>query len=189
MSDAPRTAQVEFPQSSFAAAAAPCTIVVMDDEESLRRLMRRTLVPEGHVVLEAEDGERGLRLVEQHPIGLNLVLTDIQMPGIDGIEVAEVLAAFRPLLPVICMSGEADEALVEKRLGQDRRPFLVKPFTAEALLRTVAEAVIRSQELLAQAQPQLTLPLGLVAERDQLSAPTVDLVAAVRRLRRRRPRH
>lgn len=187
MSDVPRRTQVGFPQSGFAAAAAPCTIVVMDDEESLRRLMRRTLVPEGHVVLEAEDGERGLHLVEQHPVGLNLVLTDIQMPKIDGIEVAEVLAAFWPLLPVICMSDEADEALVEKRLG--RRPFLAKPFTAGTLLQTVAEALIRSQELLARAQPQLTLPLGLVAERDQLNAATVDLVAAVRRLRRRPPRH
>jgi DNA-binding NtrC family response regulator len=188
MPNVPRRTQAGFPQSNLAATGAPCTIVVMEDEESLRWLVRRILVPEGYVMVEAEDGERGLHLVEQHPVGLNLVLTDVQMPEIDGIEVAEVLAAFRPLLPVICMSGEADEAVVEKRLGQTRRPFLVKPFTAGVLLQTVVEALIHSQERLARAQPQLTLPLELVAERDQRSAATVDLVAAVRRLRRRQLR-
>ena len=184
-----RRTHAAFPRSGFVATEAPCTIVVMEDEESLRHLVRRMLVSKGYIVLEAVDGERGLRLVEQHLDGLDLVLTDIQMPEIDGMEVAEVLAAYRPLLPVICMSGEADEAVVEERLGQARRPFLAKPFTAAELLQTVVEALIHSQELLARAQPQLTLPLGLVAERDQRSAATVDLVAAVQRLRCRRLRY
>ncbi|MGH7516117.1 MAG: response regulator [Gemmatimonadales bacterium] len=189
MSDVLRRTQAAFPRSSFVAPEAPCTIVVIEDEEPLRRLMRRMLVPEGCIVLEATDGERGLRLIEQHPVGLDLVLTDIQMPEIDGIQVAKVLASFRPLLPVICMSGKVDEAVVEKRLGQARRPFLVKPFTADELLQTVVEALTHSQELLVRAQPHLTLALGLVVEHDQLDAATVDLVAAARRLRCRRIRH
>jgi CheY-like chemotaxis protein len=188
MPDMPRTAAAS-PPSRFAATQVPCTIVVIEDEEALRRLVRHMLEPEGYSVLEAADGEQGLRLVEQHPVGLALVLTDIQMPEIDGIQVAEVLAAFRPLLPVICMSGRADKAVVEKRFTQIRRPFLGKPFTADELRQRVVEALTRhSQELLARAQPQLTLALGLAAEGDQRRAGRNDLVAAVRRLRgRRRP--
>lgn len=189
MPDVLRTTQAVSPRSSFAATETPRTIVIMEDEEALRRLMRRMLVAEGYIVLEAADGERGLRLIEQHPVGLDLVLTDIQMPEIDGIQVAEVLAACRPLLPVICMSGEVDQAVVEKRLDRARRPFLVKPFTRDELQQTVVEALTyQAHELLARAGPQLTLPLGLVAEGDQLGVAPVDLVAAVRRLRARRTR-
>lgn len=174
--------------SGFAAIEARGTIVVIEDEEAPRGLVRRMLEAEGYRVLEAADGERGLRLIEQHRV--DLVLTDIQMPGIDGIQVAEALAAFLPLLPVICMSSSADTAVVEQRLHRAPRPFLPKPFTPGVLRQAVIGALTHhTQQLLARAQPQLTLALGSPAEGEHRRTAPRDLVTAARRLRSRRICH
>jgi CheY-like chemotaxis protein len=141
---------------------------VIEDDAVLRVVLRRTLQLEGYNVLEAADGELGLRLIETHPGRLDLVLTDIEMPRIDGITVAEVLAALRPLLGVICMSGRVGETDFVKRLGLRRQPFLAKPFTPEDLALITADTLARSQELLAQAE---------APDRN------VDLVTAAHRLR------
>src|SRR4029450_12697092 len=89
--------------------ARPFTILVIENDATLRGLVRRILLLEGYSVLEAADGAVGLLLIETHSGGLDLVLTDIEMPNIDGITVAEVLAALRPLLGVICMSDAVGE--------------------------------------------------------------------------------
>jgi DNA-binding NtrC family response regulator len=143
--------------------------------------VRRTLLLEGYSVLEAVDGELGLRLIETHSDGLDLVLTDIEMPKIDGITVAEVLAALHPLLGVVCMSGAVGEAEFVERLGLRRQPFLAKPFTPDDLVLTTADTLARSQELLAQAQARQAVTRGLPVERSPEAV--VDLVAAAHRLR------
>ncbi len=140
------------------------------------------LLLEGYSVLEAVDGELGLRLIETHPGGLDLVLTAIEMPNIDGITVAEVLGALRPLLGVICMSGGVGEAELGERLGLRRQPFLAKPFTRDDLVLMTADTLARSQKLVARQ----SVTRGLPVERD-VEAP-VDLVAAAHRLRAARTR-
>jgi CheY-like chemotaxis protein len=151
----------------------------MEDDETVRGIVRRTLLLEGYSVLEAADGEMGLHLIQTHGGGLDLVLTDIDMPNIDGITVAEVLAALRPLLGVICMSGSMGRTQFAERLGLRRQPFLAKPFTPADLALVTAEALARSQELLAQAE----------AEKPEVGEAAIefekgmDLVAAAYRLR------
>ncbi len=111
------------------------TALVIDDEVMVRRLVRRMLEPDLCRVLEAEDGEAGLRLVEQHRELIDLVLTDLVMPGIDGYDVVEVLTAHCPDLPVVCMSGFARHPATR---GPVLVPFLPKPFSLGALRKALA---------------------------------------------------
>ena len=89
------------------------TILVVDDESQVRSLARDILQGAGYRVLEAEDGEQALRLAEQHPGAIHVLLTDIMMPGINGKELADRLAANRPDTKMIFMSGRAAEVISE----------------------------------------------------------------------------
>ncbi len=162
-------------------AATGFTILVIDDDPATRTIVCRTLAHEGHVVLEAPDGEAGLRLIQHHEGRLDLVLTDIDMPKIDGITVAEVLSALRPLLGVIGMSGGLNATIFQENLGLWPRSFLAKPFTPQALARKIGETLARSQELLAEAEARRTVTRDYLAEARLAAA--VDLVAAAHRLR------
>lgn len=164
-------------------AATGFTILVIDDDAATRGVVRRALEYEGYVVLEAPDGEAGLGLIQQHEGRLDLVLTDIEMPYIDGITVAEVLSALRPLLGVIGMSGGLHATIFQQNLGLWPQPFLAKPFTPQALARKVGETLARSQELLAEAEARQAVTRDYLAEARLAAA--VDLVAAAHRLRAR----
>ncbi len=141
------------------------------------------LAHEGYVVLEAPDGEAGLRLIQHHEGRLDLVLTDIDMPKIDGITVAEVLSALRPLLGVIGMSGGLNATIFQENLGLRPQSFLTKPFTSQALAQKIGQALARSQELLAEAEARQTVTRDYLAEA-RLAA-VADPVAAAHRLRAR----
>ena len=167
---------------SMTAASLPFTVLVIDDDAVLRALLRRTLEMEGYDVLEAANGELGLQLIESHSGRLDLVLTDIEMPRIDGITVAEVLAALRPLVGVICMSGRSEgETEFVQRLGLRRQPFLAKPFTLDEVVLMAADTLARSQELLAQAEAQASVTPGRPVARTDACG--VNLVTAAHRLR------
>jgi CheY-like chemotaxis protein len=160
-------------------------ILVVDDEAIVRRLVRRVLEREGASVLEAEDGERGLRLVQEHARDLTLVITDLVMPVIDGFEVAEVLSIFQPDLPVLAMSGHATAPVSDRRLTIIKKPFPVASLVDA--VRTV-KGIPRgglSEEQRARAQ---ALRRATSALPDPLTSPaqSVDLVAAALELRRLR---
>ena len=176
------------PRSSTASdGASPFTILVIEDDEGVRRVVRRYLEGDGYRVLEAEDGQSGLDLIETHQGPLDLVLTDVDMPRIDGLTVAEVLAALRPLLGVICMSGGLDESRWDERAELRPEAFLPKPFTPEELARVIGDELARSQELAAQAQARQTVSRAYLVEQRLVAA--VDLVAAAYRLQTRNSRH
>lgn len=172
------------PANAAGSPGAPAfTILVIDDDPGTRSIVRRVLVDEGYVVLEAPDGEAGLELIQHHDGRIDLVLTDIEMPNIDGITVAEVLSAVRPLLGVIGMSGGLSATVFQQNLGLWPQPFLAKPFTPQALARKIGETLARSQELLAEAEARQTITRDHLAEARLTAA--VDLVAAAHRLRAR----
>jgi two-component system cell cycle sensor histidine kinase/response regulator CckA len=138
------------------------TALVIDDEPMMRQLVRRMLEPELCRVIEADGGESGLRILQQHGAAVDVVLTDLVMPEIDGYDVVRVLARYCPGLPVLCMSGYVS---VPGGAWALRAPLLQKPFTELALRQTVAPLLERG--------------------RAAASAPrAVDLVAAARELRR-----
>ncbi|HMB85916.1 MAG TPA: response regulator [Methylomirabilota bacterium] len=115
------------------------TILVVDDEIQVRALARDILVGAGYRVLEAEDGETALKITEEHQGAIHLLLTDIMMPGINGKELADRIAALRPDTRMIFMSGRAAEVISDAGVLIPVDAFVAKPFTVERLLNKVRE--------------------------------------------------
>jgi CheY-like chemotaxis protein len=158
------------------------TILVIDDDAAVRMIVRRQLEDCGPQVLEAADGQSGLDLIDTYPGPIDLVLTDIDMPRIDGITVAEVLAALRPLLGVICMSGGTGERRFADRLGVRAQSFLPKPFTGETLTRVLGAELARSRNVAARLPGGETASRSGATEGEQPFVATAGLVAAAQRL-------
>jgi PAS domain S-box-containing protein len=109
------------------------TVLLVDDEPAVRAGVARMLTRVGYTVLPASGGHEALRVADDHAGAIDLVLTDMVMPGMSGRAVAEALTARRPGLRVLFMSGYgADEALDEDGTPANRR-FLEKPFTIVSL--------------------------------------------------------
>lgn len=113
-------------------------ILVVEDESSIRRLLVSLLSPEGYRIESVADGTLALRILEDDP-GIELVLTDLSMPGIPGTVVAEQVAMSRPEVKVVCMSGnpEAHESGLRRLLERRLVDFLPKPFTPSQVLQIV----------------------------------------------------
>lgn len=111
------------------------TILVVEDEEAVRTLARRTLEEAGYDVLEAANGREALRLVLSAP--LDLVLCDVILPEMSGHELGRRMAAVRPEVPVLYMSGYPGLEVVERGLIAHDAPFIEKPFTADGLAQSV----------------------------------------------------
>ena len=114
------------------------TILVVEDGDAVRNLVCAMLVQNGYRVLEARDAHHALRVCEKHPEPIQLVLTDLVMPGMKGAELAECLCRARPGLRVLLMSGYA-EARTLADWGCGQMAFLAKPFTSVQLVEKVRE--------------------------------------------------
>ena len=116
------------------------TILLVDDEQSVRTIVLKILRRAKYNVLEAENGEAALQIAANHPGKIDLVITDMYMPGLRGPEVVERLAPTRPGLRALFMSGYADQdARTGVPLGAN---FLNKPFSGQELASAV-EAVLK----------------------------------------------
>jgi two-component system cell cycle sensor histidine kinase/response regulator CckA len=131
------------------------TVLLVEDEESVRELVNVTLASRGYKVLEAENGEAGLRLAESCNEHIDILITDVVMPGIGGRELAKRLLALRPNICVLYLSGYTEDAVVMHGQLGPTTGFLQKPFTLQNLAKKVRE-VLRSKS--AQANPAPTAP-------------------------------
>jgi two-component system, cell cycle sensor histidine kinase and response regulator CckA len=122
------------------------TILVAEDEYAVRTFVEQVLTGAGYHVMTATQGAEALTLAEAMP-QLDLLLTDVVMPGMSGVELAGHLAATHPGLPVVYASGYSEDAILLGAVGDDRVPYLPKPFTAEALLARVREVLDRRRAL------------------------------------------
>ena len=118
------------------------TLLVVEDAEGLRELARRLLERQGYTVLVAANAEEALRLFEQHPT-IDVLLTDVVMPGASGPELSRQLVERRPALKVIYMSGYTEDAIVQHGVLNPGIAFLHKPFTSESLGRKIREVLDR----------------------------------------------
>jgi two-component system cell cycle sensor histidine kinase/response regulator CckA len=115
------------------------TILLVDDEQSVRAIVLKILRRANYNVLEAENGEAALKISDSHPEKIDLLLSDMYMPGLRGPEVAEALAPKRPGLRVLFMSGYADQ---DSRSGVPLGAnFLNKPFSGKELAAAVEAAL------------------------------------------------
>ncbi len=111
-------------------------VLVVDDEPAVRRFAARALEGQGYQVSTAKDGVEALELVGELQRPLGLVVTDVVMPRLDGVELLRTLSASHPALPVILMSGYATEHLVDVGVTAPCA-VLGKPFSVDALVREV----------------------------------------------------
>jgi len=119
----------------------PAVVLVVEDEASVLRLVRRVLEAEGLVVLSAQDAEEALLLHQQHVGTIDLLLTDVVMPGMNGLQLATKVSAGRPEIRVLFMSGYADNAAVQRDIIDAGRPFLQKPFAPDRLTTRVKDVL------------------------------------------------
>ncbi|MDB4933515.1 MAG: Blue-light-activated protein [Labilithrix sp.] len=113
------------------------TILLVEDEDAVRRIVRTTLERNGYRVLEANVGSVAVELARQHAGQIDLLLTDVVMPGMSGRQVADVVCEKNPDLPVLFMSGYTDDAIVRNGVLEAKDHFLAKPFAPTALIRKV----------------------------------------------------
>ena len=113
------------------------TVLLVDDDGFLLRLTGGVLAEAGYIVLEARGGTEALVVLETWPEPIHLLLTDIVMPDMNGLELTALASVFRPTLPVLLVSAYRSPG----PMGGERsnRYFLERPFTRAALLRKVRE--------------------------------------------------
>ena len=136
-------------------------MLLVEDEESVRELVRVTLASRGYKVIEAENGECGLRVAEAFKEHIDILITDVVMPGIGGRELAKKLLSLRPGISVLYLSGYTEDAVVAPGALGPGTAFLQKPFTLQNLAKKVRE-VLRSRSA-SQVNSEIGLELTLRA--------------------------
>jgi two-component system cell cycle sensor histidine kinase/response regulator CckA len=117
------------------------TVLLVEDEHSLRKLTRDTLVELGYSVLEAGDALEALAVAQQSDFAIDLLLTDVVMPGMNGRALADKLSALRPDIRVLYMSGYTDGAVAAQGVLESGISILRKPFTRDELTGRVDEVL------------------------------------------------
>jgi two-component system cell cycle sensor histidine kinase/response regulator CckA len=118
-------------------------VLVVEDDPLVRAVVVRELVAQGFRVTEAADGATALERATHTSQRFDIVITDLAMPRMDGRELAKRLAQVQPGLPVLFMSGHAEEAAT-RQLEESGQAYLPKPFTAEELVQRIEETLRRS---------------------------------------------
>lgn len=116
-------------------------VLVADDEDTVRGLVRVVLEQDGYEVIDAETGGRAVELTAGRVAAVDVLLTDVRMPGMTGPELARHLRAARPDLPVVFMSGYVGDAACGYDPDLARSEFLSKPFQLDALRSAVRRAL------------------------------------------------
>ncbi len=129
------------PAADPTSARGSATILLVEDDDLVRGLARQALEESGYTLLEAGDGDEARRISESHAGALDLLLTDVVMPRLNGPDLARILLAARPAMPVLYMSGYADQAIYQSGVLEQGASFIAKPFSLEALRRRVREAI------------------------------------------------
>jgi CheY-like chemotaxis protein len=140
-----RTGEPEVVSSpSDSASRGSETVLVVEDENTVRLVAVGSLKKAGYHVLEASDGEGALRVSAEYDGPIQLVLTDVLMPGIHGPELVKRLEERRPAIRALYMSGHADDALLHHGILEGGLSFLEKPFTRNDLAKKVREVLDRA---------------------------------------------
>lgn len=118
------------------------SILITDDDRELRETLAEVLEPQGFRTLLAADGEQALRVVQAEPV--HVVLMDMHMPRLTGLETIRLVKQIRALLPCILMSAKADERLVLQAERVQAFTVLPKPLTGRTIVQTVNFALRRN---------------------------------------------
>ena len=117
------------------------TVLLVEDDPSVRRAVRRMLERFGYDVLEAADGEAGLELAKHSDRPIDVVVTDLMMPKMDGRALAQSLSNVLPKAHIVFTSGYTDDAVLRRGLVESAHAFLQKPFTGDQLAHTISALI------------------------------------------------
>jgi hypothetical protein len=117
------------------------TILLVEDDASLRKLARTVLTGLGYTVLDAGAGPDALDVARSHGRTIDLVLTDVIMPRMNGAEFVTALRTSRPDVAVLYMSGYTDDAMIQRNVLEEKAAFLQKPFKPATLARKIREVL------------------------------------------------
>jgi CheY-like chemotaxis protein len=117
------------------------TILVVEDEEGVRSMINLALLSAGYEVLETDGAECALEICAEYDGPIHLLLTDVVMPQVSGPMVAEKVAALRPEIKVLYMSGYTDDSVVRHGVLTQETPFIQKPFSPLALRKKIREVL------------------------------------------------
>jgi nitrogen-specific signal transduction histidine kinase/CheY-like chemotaxis protein len=117
------------------------TILLVEDEEAVRSLTSRILKKQGYRVMAAQHGREAMEIAAKEEGRIDLVLTDVVMPGMNGRGLVERLTGIRPRIKSLYMSGYTDDDIIRRGFIEPSKSFLQKPFTSDALLQTVRKVL------------------------------------------------
>ncbi|MDX1983939.1 MAG: response regulator [Bryobacteraceae bacterium] len=132
---------IRFPVVAQTRQSSKGTVLVVEDEEAVRSIVTRLLGQSGCEVLEAESGVRALEIARNHPAKVDLLLTDVNLGAMDGLEVARLVREKHPGVRVIYMSGHTDDARLTEGNLKPGETFLAKPFRISALQEKIRHAL------------------------------------------------
>jgi len=122
------------------------TVLIVEDEEEVRKIAMAILRRQGYKVLEAPQGGDAFLICEKYEGPIHLMLTDVVMPRMDGMELAQRLLSMRPEMKVIYMSGYADNAILRHGFLEEGVDYIQKPFTVSRLARKVREVLDKDKK-------------------------------------------
>jgi CheY-like chemotaxis protein len=131
------------------------TVLLVEDEEALRGMIRETLEDAGYRILEAATPAQALAIAESHQGDINMMLTDVVMPGMSGPDLAERIKPLRPGAAVVYMSGYTDDAIGQHGLLDAGTHFVQKPFTSQDLLIKCREVLGSGDRLTSTARSEV----------------------------------
>jgi two-component system cell cycle sensor histidine kinase/response regulator CckA len=117
------------------------TILIVEDEESVRKITGRTLKTFGYNVIESSGSNEAIQLYKKYKNKIDILLTDVVMPKMNGRELVKELLKLKPDLKVAYMSGYADDAIAKYKISEENFPFIKKPFSASELTQKIREAL------------------------------------------------
>jgi CheY-like chemotaxis protein len=140
-----RAVAADMPAKAHARPRGTGTILVAEDEDALRGATCDYLHSLGYAVLAASSGQQALSLASEHEGPIDLLITDLVMPGVSGRELAQMLGSLRPDLKTIYMSGYSDDAVLQRGIHEQGATFLQKPFSLGMLALKVRDTLGRTE--------------------------------------------
>jgi putative two-component system response regulator len=123
------------------------SVLLIEDEAPTRNVVARHLRNSGYEVTAVESAEDALAEVDARPDSFDVVISDVHLPGVSGIDLASVLLIRNPTQPIVLVTGDPDEALARDALSRGPVSYLLKPFELFELDAAVQQAIVRSQPL------------------------------------------
>ena len=125
-------------------------ILIIEDDPDIREILKQQLEQANYKVIEAADGQEGIELMQKgsNLVQVGLIITDIRMPKVNGVEAIDYIKANAPSIPIMVVTGYPDTELAVKLLQKGVKDYVVKPVAKESLLNKVSAILLSGNEFL-----------------------------------------